>query len=150
MKNKQHKSRHYLRQCALQAIVSLEFGQEPVQAAQFAYLYDAEEEREVELPLFLLNLVTGVADVQEEIDAQLVTRLKAGWTLGRLTLIDKNIMRLGLFEILYFEETPDRVAVNEAIELAKEFSDPASAKFINGVLSQFIKKEESEPTIGIS
>lgn len=139
MKNKQHESRHYLRRCALQAIVSLEFGQEPLQAAQFAYLYNDEEEKEVALPLFLLNLVTGIADVQEEIDAQLEMRLKAGWTLERLTLIDKNIMRLGLFEMLYFEETPDRVAVNEAIELAKEFSDPASVKFINGVLSQFIK-----------
>lgn len=149
MKNKQHESRHYLRRCALQAIVSLEFGQEPIQAAQFAYCYDDEGEQEVELPLFLLNLVTGVSDVREEIDTQLMTRLKAGWTLERLTLIDKNIMRLGLFEILHCKETPDRVAVNEAIELAKEFSDPASAKFINGVLSQFIEKE-GEPTVAIS
>ncbi|BBA93235.1 transcription antitermination factor [Streptococcus ruminantium] len=126
----------------MQAIVSLEFGQEPVQAAQFSYLYDKEEEQDgVEIPLFLLNLVNGVADYREELDKELSSRLKAGWTLDRLTLIDKNIMRLGLFEISYFEETPDRVAVNEAIELAKEFSDEASAKFVNGVLSQFIKEE---------
>ncbi|HFH9837968.1 TPA: transcription antitermination factor NusB [Streptococcus suis] len=141
MKNKQ--SRHYLRQCALQAIVSLEFGQDPVQAAQFSYLYDREEEQEgVEIPLFLLNLVNGVADYRDELDKELSGRLKAGWTLERLTLIDKNIMRLGLFEILYFEETPDRVAVNEAIELAKEFSDESSAKFINGMLSQFITEDK--------
>ncbi len=126
----------------MQAIVSLEFGQEPVQAAQFSYLYDREDEQEgVEIPLFLLNLVNGVADYREDLDKELSSRLKAGWTLDRLTLIDKNIMRLGLFEILHFEETPDRVAVNEAIELAKEFSDESSAKFINGVLSQFIKEE---------
>lgn len=138
-------SRHYLRQCALQAIVSLEFGQEPVQAAQFSYAYDREEEQEgLEIPLFLLNLVNGVASYREGLDKELSSRLKAGWTLDRLTLIDKNIMRLGLFEILHFEETPDRVAVNEAIELAKEFSDESSAKFINGVLSQFIKKSEAE------
>ncbi|MGU7972905.1 transcription antitermination factor NusB [Streptococcus suis] len=135
-------NRHVLRKCALQAIVSLEFGQEPVQAAQFSYLYDREEEQEgVEIPLFLLNLVNGVADYCDDLDKELSSRLKAGWTLDRLTLIDKNIMRLGLFEILHFEETPDRVAVNEAIELAKEFSDESSAKFINGVLSQFIKEE---------
>ncbi|MFI3126217.1 transcription antitermination factor NusB [Streptococcus suis] len=135
-------NRHVLRKCALQAIVSLEFGQEPVQAAQFSYLYDREEEQEgVEIPLFLLNLVNGVADYRDDLDKELSSRLKAGWTLDRLTLIDKNIMRLGLFEILHFEETPDRVAVNEAIELAKEFSDESSAKFINGVLSQFIKEE---------
>ncbi|MGT2712152.1 transcription antitermination factor NusB [Streptococcus oriscaviae] len=141
MKNKQQESRHSLRQCALQAIVSLEFGQDPLQAAQFSYLYDKEEEQgEVEIPLFLLNLVTGVADHQSDLDKALAGKLKTGWTLERLTLIDKNIMRLGLFEILYFEETPARVAVNEAIELAKEFSDEASAKFINGVLSQFIQE----------
>ncbi|HEL1639538.1 transcription antitermination factor NusB [Streptococcus suis] len=141
MKNKQ--SRRYLRQCALQAIVSLEFGQEPVQAAQFSYLYDTEEDvNGVEIPLFLLNLVTGVADYQDELDKELSSRLKAGWTLDRLTLIDKNIMRLGLFEILHSEETPDRVAVNEAIELAKEFSDETSAKFVNGILSQFISDDK--------
>jgi N utilization substance protein B len=136
-------NRHALRKCALQAIVSLEFGQEPVQASQFSYLYDKEDEQEgIEIPLFLLNLVNGVADYREELDKELSTRLKSGWTLDRLTLIDKNIMRLGLFEILYFEETPGRVAVNEAVELAKEFSDDASAKFVNGVLSQFIKEED--------
>ncbi|HFI0150101.1 TPA: transcription antitermination factor NusB [Streptococcus suis] len=141
MKNKQ--SRRYLRQCALQAIVSLEFGQEPVQASQFSYLYDTEEDvNGVEIPLFLLNLVTGVADYQDELDKELSSRLKAGWTLDRLTLIDKNIMRLGLFEILHSEETPDRVAVNEAIELAKEFSDETSAKFVNGILSQFISDDK--------
>ena len=96
-------NRHALRKCALQAIVSLEFGQEPVQAAQFSYLYDKEDEQEgIEIPLFLLNLVNGVADHREELDKELSTRLKSGWTLDRLTLIDKNIMRLGLFEILYF------------------------------------------------
>lgn len=135
-------NRHNLRRCALQAIVSLEFGQDPIQAAQFSYLYDRDEETEgVEIPLFLLNLVNGVADYREELDKELSSKLKAGWTLDRLTLIDKNIMRLGLFEITHSDETPDRVAVNEAIELAKEFSDDASAKFVNGVLSQFVKEE---------
>lgn len=140
MKNNQ--SRRHLRQCALQALVSLEFNQEPLQAAQFSYLYDQEEEQEgVEIPLFLLQLVTGVADQKEELDKQLTPQLKAGWSLERLTLIDKNILRLGLYETLYFEETPPRVAVNEAIELAKNFADPASVKFINGVLTHFVPEE---------
>ncbi|WP_394404608.1 transcription antitermination factor NusB [Streptococcus sp. 20-1249] len=137
MKNKD--SRRYLRQCALQAIVSLEFGQDPLQAAQFSYLYDKEEvEGEVEIPLFLLNLVTGVDAHREELDKELSQYLKAGWTLDRLTTIDKSLLRLGLYEACYFEETPARVAVNEAIELAKEFSDQASVKFINGVLTHFV------------
>ncbi|MCP1639702.1 N utilization substance protein B [Streptococcus gallinaceus] len=140
MKNKD--SRRYLRQCALQAIVSLEFGQDPLHAAQFSYLYDKEEvEGEVEIPLFLLNLVTGVDAHREELDKELSQYLKSGWTLDRLTTIDKSILRLGLYEARYFDETPARVAVNEAIELAKDFSDQASVKFINGVLTHFVTEE---------
>lgn len=138
MQNKVQDSRRHLRQRALQAIVSMEFGQDPLQAAQFSYLYDQEEQQEVELPLFLLQLVTGVAEHKDELDKELETRLKSGWTLDRLTTIDKSILRLGLFEIRYFDETPAKVAVNEAIELAKEFSDQASVKFINGVLTHFV------------
>lgn len=138
MKNKLQDSRKHLRQRALQAIVSMEFGQDPLQAAQFSYFYDQEEAQEVELPLFLLQLVTGVSEHKEELDKELESRLKSGWTLDRLTTIDKSILRLGLFEIRYFDETPDKVAVNEAIELAKEFSDQASVKFINGVLTHFV------------
>ena len=140
MKNKLPDSRKHLRQRALQAIVSIEFGQDPLQAAQFSYFYDQEEVQEVEIPLFLLQLVTGVADHRDELDKELEPHLKSGWSLDRLTTIDKNILRLGLFEIQYCEETPDRVAVNEAIELAKEFSDQASVKFINGVLTHFVKE----------
>ena len=140
MKNKLPDARKHLRQRALQAIVSIEFGQDPLQAAQFSYLYDQEEVQEAEIPLFLLQLVTGVADHRDELDKELEPHLKAGWSLDRLTTIDKNILRLGLFEIQYCEETPDRVAVNEAIELAKDFSDQASVKFINGVLTHFVKE----------
>ena len=140
MKNKLLDSRRHLRQRALQAIVSIEFGQDPLQAAQFSYLYDQEEVQEAEIPLFLLQLVTGVADHRDELDKELEPHLKAGWSLDRLTTIDKNILRLGLFEIQYCDDTPDRVAVNEAIELAKDFSDQASVKFINGVLTHFVKE----------
>ncbi len=140
MKSKHSDSRKHLRQRALQAIVSIEFGQDPLQAAQFSYLYDQEEVQEAEIPLFLLQLVTGVADHRDELDKELEPHLKAGWSLDRLTTIDKNILRLGLFEIQYCDDTPDRVAVNEAIELAKDFSDQASVKFINGVLTHFVKE----------
>ena len=140
MKNKLPDSRRHLRQRALQAIVSIEFGQDPLQAAQFSYLYDQEEVQEAEIPLFLLQLVTGVADHRDELDKELEPHLKAGWSLDRLTTIDKNILRLGLFEIQYCDDTPDRVAVNEAIELAKYFSDQTSVKFINGVLTHFVKE----------
>lgn len=133
-----HDSRHFLRQRAFQAVLSLEYGQDPVQAAQFAYCYDKDEEETVEIPLFLLQLVQGVADHKEALDQAIALKLKTGWTMERLTLVDKSLLRLGLYEIQYYEETPERVAVNEAIEIAKEFTEANSVKFINGILSSFI------------
>ena len=134
-------SRRDLRERALQALVSLEYDGDTVEACRFAYLHDKEEEEQVELPLFLLNLVNGVMQSKSELDDKIGRYLKAGWTLDRLTLVEKNILRLGLYELVEYDETPQLVAVNEAIELAKKFSDEKSSKFINGILSQFITEE---------
>ena len=68
-------------------------------------------------------------------------KLKEGWSLSRLIMTDRTLLRLGLYEITSFEETPGRVAINEIIEIAKKYSDKTSAKFINGVLSQFVTDE---------
>lgn len=133
-------SRRDLRERAFQALFSLEFGGEFVDAANHTYIYDKEGD-EHEVPVFLLNLVNGVLDHQAELDELISKYLKQGWSLSRLTLTDKTILRLGLYEMKYFEETPDRVAVNEAIEIAKKYSDETSSRFINGLLSQFIEDE---------
>lgn len=137
MKHKKD-TRRELRRRAFQAIASIEFGQEPLEAARFAYVYDKEEDEQVEIPLFLLQLVTETSQHLAELDQQISQKLKTGWTLDRLTVMDKSLMRLGLSEILYIEETPDKVAVNEIIDIAKEFTDAQSVKFINGVLTQFV------------
>lgn len=140
MTNNFTNSRRDLRERAFQALFSLEFGGEYLAAAEFAYTYDKtiEEDEDVQVPVFLLNLVKGVCDMQAELDQQIETHLKAGWSLERLTLTDKALLRLGLYEVKYFEETPGRVAVNEIIEIAKKYSDETSAKFVNGLLSQFV------------
>jgi len=126
-------SRRDLRERAFQALMSLEYDGDIVEACRFAYLHDKEEEEQVELPIFLLNLVNGVMQSKSELDDKITQYLKAGWTLDRLTLVEKNILRLGLYELLEYDETPQLVAVNEAIELAKKFSDEKSSKFINGI-----------------
>ena len=126
-------SRRDLRERAFQTLFALEFGGEALEQAHFAYTYDKpiDEETEVDVPAFLLSLVTGV---REE-------KLKEGWSLSRLIVTDRTLLRLGLYEITSFEETPGRVAINEIIEIAKKYSDETSAKFINGVLSQFVTDE---------
>lgn len=134
-------SRRDLRERAFQALMSLEYDGDIVEACRFAYLHDKEEEGQVELPIFLLNLVNGVMQSKSELDDKITQYLKSGWTLDRLTLVEKNILRLGLYELLEYDETPQLVAVNEAIELAKKFSDEKSSKFINGILSQFVTEE---------
>lgn len=132
-------SRRELRKCAFQALMSLEFGTDVETACRFAYTHDREDE-DVQIPAFLLNLVSGVQAQKDELDKQINQHLKSGWTVERLTLVEKNLLRLGIFEITSFD-TPQLVAVNEAIELAKNFSDQKSARFINGLLSQFVTEE---------
>ena len=132
-------SRRELRKCAFQALMSLEFGTDMETACRFAYAHDREDE-DVQIPTFLLNLVSGVQAQKDELDKQINQHLKSGWTVERLTLVEKNLLRLGIFEITSFD-TPQLVAVNEAIELAKNFSDQKSARFINGLLSQFVTEE---------
>ena len=143
MTDVQLEARRELRERAFQALMSLEYEKDIVEACRFAYLYDKDmtNDSDVEIPAFLLNLVTGVEQSKNELDDKLSQYLKEGWTLERLTLIEKNILRLGLFEMTEFD-TPQLVAINEAIELSKKFSDEKSSKFINGILSQFITEEK--------
>ena len=139
MTNPLLESRRELRKCAFQALMSLEFGSDLETACRFAYTHDRED-TDVQIPAFLLDLVSGVQTQKKELDKQINQHLKSGWTVERLTLIEKNLLRLGIFEITSFD-TPQLVAVNEAIELAKNFSDQKSARFINGLLSQFVIEE---------
>lgn len=82
-------------------------------------------------------LLRGVADHQTKIDELIVTYAQ-GWDLDRMPSIDRNLLRIALFEILYTENLDDKIAVTEAVELAKELSTDESAGYINGVLGRII------------
>lgn len=87
------------------------------------------------LPDFTVSLLEGVEDHQEEIDA-MIDKYADNWALERMPLLDRNIMRLGLFEMLYEDDIPYSVSINEAVELAKIYGTEDSSKFINGVLGK--------------
>ncbi|MBI2484099.1 transcription antitermination factor NusB [Candidatus Uhrbacteria bacterium] len=87
---------------------------------------------------FARHLVGGVLDHHEEIDAFIV-KYAPEWPLAQITSIDRNILRLGIYEMVYDEDIPARVAINEAIELAKAYGGPSSSKFVNGVLGSLYK-----------
>lgn len=87
---------------------------------------------------FAEGLVRGILARKNEIDPT-ITKYATEWPLENITIVDRNILRLGIYEILFDENVPARVAINEAIELAKTYGGPASSKFINGVLGSYYK-----------
>ena len=97
-----------------------------------------------ELEAFCISLILGVKRNQDELDAML-SKTATNWALDRMASTDRNLLRLGAFEILY-TETPDRVAVNEAIEIAKRFGSGQSAPFVNGILDKFITGDREQET----
>ncbi len=90
---------------------------------------------------FAYRMLTGTLNHQLEIDQQL-TRLAQRWALSRMAVADRNVLRLGAFEIL-FGETPGRVAVNEAVVLSKRYGSKDSPRFVNGILDRLLKDHES-------
>lgn len=94
---------------------------------------------------FTESLVRGAIKNQKAID-ELIEKCAPEWPLSQVTVVDRNILRLGIYELMYgnYEEVPPKVAINEAIELAKTFGGESSARFINGVLGT-IYREMGEP-----
>ena len=89
-----------------------------------------------ELEEFALTLILGVRRNRDELDG-LLTKTADNWSIDRMAATDRNVLRLGVFEMLY-TETPGRVAINEAVELAKRFGSGQSAQFVNGILDKFL------------
>jgi N utilization substance protein B len=95
-----------------------------------------------DLEEFCLSLLLGVRRNQHELDA-LLSKTADNWSLGRMAATDRNVLRLGAYEILY-TDTPDRAAINEAVELAKRFGSAHSAQFVNGILDKFLHRREAQ------
>lgn len=96
-----------------------------------------------QLVAFAVELLAGVRRHQSEIDRQLEMTAQ-NWKLSRMPTTDRNVLRLGAFEVL-FTQTPDRVAINEAIELAKRYGTQNSAQFVNGILDRLMNNKPSNP-----
>jgi N utilization substance protein B len=86
---------------------------------------------------YVMELLVGVSTNKEKID-ELITTYAQGWDMDRMPAIDRNILRIALFEILFKNDLDDQVAASEAVEIASELSTEDSAKYINGVLGRII------------
>lgn len=121
--------RRMAREKALQSLFQIDRSQiEPYEAIRYAL----EENKS---DLFLENLVTGTINNLDKID-KLISENLEKWTIGRLGNIDRSILRMATYEMMFLDEIPHSVSMNEAIELAKDFGDDDSSKFVNSVLSK--------------
>jgi N utilization substance protein B len=93
---------------------------------------------------FARGLVAGVRRNRQELD-QCIERAAVNWTLGRMAATDRNVLRMGAYEILH-TETPPPVVVNEAVELAKRFGTSQSASFVNGILDRLMHVKQDAPS----
>lgn len=91
---------------------------------------------------YCAELLPGIAQHKPVLDNH-VTRLAIDWRVERMAVIDRNILRLAAYEILYRPDVPVSAAINEAIELAKTFSTPEAARFINGILGQLAREQQA-------
>ncbi|MEH7278698.1 N utilization substance protein NusB [Bacillus toyonensis] len=122
--------RRTARERAMQALYQMDItGELEPKVAVENTLDEGEETNE-----FLESLVVGFVDNKEEIDTAIRQNLKK-WKLERISIVDRSILRVAVYEMKYMEEIPHNVTINEAIEIAKTFGDEESRRFINGVLS---------------
>ncbi|KIS04131.1 transcription antitermination factor NusB [Paucilactobacillus wasatchensis] len=131
-------NRHRIRESAFQTLFALEANPSvDINSVYEEVLTDNETNGEV--PVYLKLLVDGVVEHQEQLDQQITSLLAAKWRLSRLAKTDLVILRLALFELQYLDDVPTAVAINEALELTKTFSDETSRRFVNGILGSFEK-----------
>ncbi len=89
---------------------------------------------------YIQTVVNGVDEKKDELDEIIGSNLKKGWTIHRISKVSLAILRLALFEIKYVEDVPEKVAINEAVELAKTYGGEDDAKFVNGLLGAIVRK----------
>jgi N utilization substance protein B len=124
-------ARHKAREVALQALYEIDsVGHEPEESmTRILVRLEVSED----IASFARELVRGVIQNREELD-QNIRDFAPAWPLDQISLVDRNILRLAIFEILHDNKIPIKVAINEAVELAKTFGSDNSSRFVNGVL----------------
>lgn len=135
---KGHRSR--AREAALKVLYQLDITGDPLEEG--LRIFFRHHRVPVSSQPFVGALVRGTRERLKEID-EIVSRHATNWTLGRMAIVDRNILRLGTYELLFSDSTPPKVVINEAVELAKRFGTAESGKFVNGVLDSIHKTESN-------
>ncbi|MFF2754359.1 transcription antitermination factor NusB [Psychrobacillus sp. NPDC058041] len=120
--------RRLARELALQALFQLDNHEISIEEA-IGHVTDEQD-------AFLTQLVSGVIENKEQIDASLTEKLE-NWSLARLPKIERTVLRIAIYELLFMEDAPAKVVINESLEICKIFGDEKSSRFVNGVLSKY-------------
>jgi N utilization substance protein B len=136
-------SRHLSRSIVMQSLYEWDFSGKKNNLREIVEKNIKEFGPGLEDQSFVWQLIGGVVEKMAQID-RVIEKAAPEWPLDQITIVDRNVLRIGLYELLYSkkEEVPPKVAINEAIELAKTFGGESSGKFINGVLGTVYKQME--------
>lgn len=126
------------RECALQVLYQIDITKDSADNLLAAFWEDKDMEAEVKD--FATALVKGTVENMQKIN-DLITKYASNWKLKRMAVIDRNVLRLATYELLYCEDIPPKVSINEAVDLAKKYGDIDSGKFVNGILDRINKEE---------
>ncbi|MCP9946498.1 transcription antitermination factor NusB [Streptomyces somaliensis] len=130
-------ARNKARKRAFQILFEADQRGVPVQEVLGDWIRHARsDDRQPPVNEYTMELVEGYAGYARRID-ELIAAYAVGWTLDRMPVVDRNILRLGAYELVWADAVPDAVAIDEAVQLAKEFSTDESPSFVNGMLARF-------------
>jgi len=136
-----NRKRTQARECALQILYQYEMNPEPIREILGKFWSQQDETFSEDIRSFAEKLALGTIEHQAEID-QVLEKHADNWELARMAMIDRNIMRFATYELLYLADVPPKVTLNEAVNLAKKFSQEESGKFVNGVLDKINHTEK--------
>jgi len=138
-------NRHLARSTVLQTLYEWDFGGQKISPEEILKRDALEFASGVECESFMKSLLEGVVKKQKDLD-NVIASAAPEWPIEKISVMDRNILRLGLYELLFADrgQVPPKVAINEAIELAKKFGGETSGRFVNGVLGA-VYKEMGEP-----
>jgi len=125
------------RECALKVLYQIEMTKDNYDDSLRKF-WERESEVEKAVMEFAGQLVKGVKDNAKQID-ETISKYTTNWQIGRMAVVDRNILRVATFEILYLDDIPPKVSINEAVDIAKKYGDKNSGKFVNGVLDKINK-----------
>lgn len=133
------RKRTLAREYTLKILYQAEMTRRDIVAAAGKF-WDEEDPPDDNVREFTRRLIEGVAANLATIDAK-ISHYAANWQIKRMAVIDRNILRIGVYELLHTSDIPPKVTINEAVELAKKYGDLESGKFVNGILDKIHKTE---------